>query len=108
MIAPTLTHSWDGYVQTPCPIWCDDEGTCDGTVHVSGNIDVNVACHLHPLSITVVQGADEAEPYISLVDGSARREDKLTADEAEHLANLLRGHARILRMHAKLEAEAGR
>lgn len=95
MTAPTLTYSWDGYVKTPCLPWCSD--ICDGTSHGSDPVDINVKCHVHPLTINVVQPTTEAEPKITLIDGHEHRVDEFTATEAEHLANLLLDHAKIIR-----------
>lgn len=103
MTAPTLAYSWDGYLQTPCPSWCWHG--CDGTLHGSAPAHIAVQCHPHPMVINVIQPTDEAEPKISLVDSQCVREDRLTADEAEHLAHVLLDHVKIVRAHA---AEAGR
>lgn len=104
MTAPTLTYSHDGYLQTPCPSWCDSS-ICDGTVHVSEQAGISTRQHAYPLMLLVGQAAAEAEPYISLEDAHGRRRDQFTADEAERLGNALLDRAKILRAHA---AEAGR
>jgi hypothetical protein len=51
--------------------------------------------------VCVVQPTHERYPSISLVDSQNEREDSLTADEAEHLANVLLDHVKILRAHAQ-------
>lgn len=99
MTAPTIGHTWDGHLQTPCPSWCWHG--CDGTLHGSDAVSVHVKRHAFPLTINIVHPATEAEAYISLVDAHNRREDQFTADEAEHLANILLNHTKILRAHAQ-------
>lgn len=99
MSVATITYSHDGYLRTPCPSWCHTD-SCDGTVHSSAPAYVDKPEITDGLALNVEQYADEAEPYISLEDACARRQDKFTADQAERLAHALLDQAKILRAHA--------
>lgn len=101
MSDPTFTWTEDGCLRTPCPSWCWHG--CDGTAHSSESVSAHQGRRPfgEELMVCVVQPTHERYPSISLVDSQNEREDSLTADEAEHLANVLLDHVKILRAHAQ-------
>lgn len=103
MSDPTFTWTEDGVLRTPCAPWCSL--ACDGTAHTGDTVFVHLGRRPFgkDLMVCVAQATNDRYPSISVVDEQSQRADELTADEAEHLANVLLDHAKILRAHAQEE-----